>query len=75
MGDRSRVILDPGFHRIGLPSCLTLTLSTPTTCLILMQILATVQRSALSNQSKSQLNTSVGTYLDRYLEVQSTQPM
>jgi hypothetical protein len=38
-----------------------------------MQILATVQGIAISNESKLQLNTSVGMYLDRYLEVQSTQ--
>ena len=38
-----------------------------------MQILAMVQGSALSDQSKLQLDTSVGMYLDRYLEVQSTQ--
>ena len=38
-----------------------------------MQILATVQGIALSNESKLQLDTSVGMYLDRYLEVQSTQ--
>jgi hypothetical protein len=41
--------------------------------MILMQILAMVQRSALSNESKLQLDTSVGTYLHQYLEVQSTQ--
>ena len=38
-----------------------------------MQILATVQGSALSNESKLQLDPSVGRYLHRYLEVQSTQ--
>jgi hypothetical protein len=44
-----------------------------TTCTIVMQILATVQGSAMSNESKLQLDSSVGTYLDQYLEVQSTQ--
>jgi hypothetical protein len=38
-----------------------------------MQILAMVQGSALSIESKVQLDTSVGMYRDRYLEVQSTQ--
>ena len=38
-----------------------------------MQILATVQGSALSNESKSQLYPTLGTYPDRYLEVYLTQ--
>jgi hypothetical protein len=38
-----------------------------------MQILATVQGSAMSNEPKLQLDSSVGTYLNRYLKVQSTQ--
>jgi hypothetical protein len=60
-------------RRVATPSSVTPTLSTTTTCTILMQITATVQGSALSNESKLQLDSSVGTYRDRYLEVQSTQ--
>jgi hypothetical protein len=48
-------------HRVASPNCSTLTLSTLTTCMIWMQILATVQRSALSNISKSQLYLTLGT--------------
>jgi hypothetical protein len=51
-------------YYIATLSSITLTLSTITMCTILMQILATVQRSALSNKSKLQLNLSVGTYLN-----------
>jgi hypothetical protein len=44
-----------------------------TTCTILMQIIALVQYSELSNQSKLQLNLMLGTLLHRYLEVYSTE--
>jgi hypothetical protein len=38
-----------------------------------MQIIALVQYSELSNQSKLQLNLMLGTLLHRYLEVYSTE--
>jgi hypothetical protein len=70
----SRVTSYPrSLYRVALLSSVTLTLSTMTTYTILMQILAIVQRSVLSNQFKLQLNLSVGMDRDRYLEVQSTQ--
>jgi hypothetical protein len=60
-----RVTSYPRFpRRVATLSSITLTLSTTTTCTILMQITATVQGSALSNESKLQLDSSVGTYLN-----------